>query len=162
MPIYEFYCQDCNTIFNFFSRRINTVAQPDCPKCNRTLQRQMSIFSTVGKDKESGDDGIPDIDEEKVERVLSELAHEVENIKEDDPKQMARVMRKFSEKSGLHLGDGMEEAMARLEAGEDPEQIEQEMGDILEGDDPFTVEGKKAKKKVRSSVPIKDETLYEL
>ena len=24
MPIYEFYCPDCNTLFNFFSRTINT------------------------------------------------------------------------------------------------------------------------------------------
>ncbi|XCN71926.1 MAG: FmdB family zinc ribbon protein [Candidatus Electrothrix aestuarii] len=35
MPIYEFYCQDCNTIFNFFSSRINTEKRPDCPKCGK-------------------------------------------------------------------------------------------------------------------------------
>ena len=35
MPIYEFYCPDCNTLFNFFSSRINTEKKPDCPKCGR-------------------------------------------------------------------------------------------------------------------------------
>jgi putative FmdB family regulatory protein len=46
MPIYEFYCPDCNTLFNFFSRTINTAKQPTCPKCRtRTLERQMSAFA---------------------------------------------------------------------------------------------------------------------
>jgi len=24
MPIYEFYCRKCNTLYNFFSRSVNT------------------------------------------------------------------------------------------------------------------------------------------
>ncbi|MGD2029649.1 MAG: zinc ribbon domain-containing protein, partial [Desulfobacterales bacterium] len=41
MPIYEFYCRDCNTIFNFFSKTINTTKKPKCPKCKtKTLTRQ--------------------------------------------------------------------------------------------------------------------------
>jgi hypothetical protein len=31
MPIYEFYCPDCNTIFNFFSRTINTSKKTPMP-----------------------------------------------------------------------------------------------------------------------------------
>ena len=53
----------------------------------------------------------------------------------------------------------MEEALARMEAGEDPDKIEQEMGDILENEDPF---GKKTKKSTKRSRPLIDETLYEL
>ncbi|MDP3283707.1 MAG: zinc ribbon domain-containing protein, partial [Desulfobacterales bacterium] len=33
MPIYEFYCQDCNTIYNFFSKSVNTKKSPNCPMC---------------------------------------------------------------------------------------------------------------------------------
>ncbi len=33
MPIYEFYCEQCHTIYNFFSRKINLEKIPDCPKC---------------------------------------------------------------------------------------------------------------------------------
>ncbi len=162
MPIYEFYCKDCNTIFNFFSRQVNTTKQPDCPRCSRPLKRQMSTFSTIGRAKEPGEEGMPDIDEARMERVLGELAQEVENINEDDPRQMARMMRKLTEKSGLPLGEGMEEAMARLEAGEDPQKIEQEMGNLLEGEDPLALLGKKGKKGGGTPLPRRDETLYEL
>ena len=159
MPIYEFYCDECNMLFNFFSRGINTTKQPNCPKCDRTLQRQMSTFATIGRAKETDDDFPLDIDESKMESVLSGLAGEAGNINEDDPRQMANLMRKFSDQTGLSLGDGMEEALARMEAGEDPDKIEQEMGDILETEDPF---GKKPKKSIQRTAPVKDETLYEL
>ena len=61
MPIYEFYCEDCNTIFNFFSRSINTTKKPKCPVCKtKTLSRQMSAFAFTGKAKEDGDmDDLP-------------------------------------------------------------------------------------------------------
>ncbi|MDA8418431.1 MAG: zinc ribbon domain-containing protein [Desulfobacteraceae bacterium] len=160
MPIYEFYCQDCHTIFNFFSSRVNTRTTPGCPNCQRLLKRQVSLFSTVGRAKEE-DAGMPDIDEGKMERVLGDLAREAENINEDDPRQMARIMRRFSEQSGMNLGDGMEEALRRLESGEDPEAVEQAMGDIMEGEEPFALKASKAKGRARSR-PRRDETLYEL
>ncbi|RLB88031.1 MAG: zinc ribbon domain-containing protein, partial [Deltaproteobacteria bacterium] len=48
MPIYEFYCEECNTIFNFFSRSVNTSKRPLCPKCKRKkLKRQMSTFAPI-------------------------------------------------------------------------------------------------------------------
>ena len=159
MPIYEFYCEKCNTLFNFFSCHINTTKQPNCPKCDQILQRQISTFATIGKAKETDDDFPLDIDESKMESVLSGLASEAENINEDDPRQMANLMRKFSDQTGLSLGDGMEEALARMEAGEDPDKIEQEMGDVLENEDPF---GKKPKKSIRCISPTVDDTLYEL
>ena len=162
MPIYEFYCDPCNTIFNFISSRVNTQKIPQCPKCSMELQRQVSMFSTIGRAKEPEEGGFPDIDESQMERVLGELASEAENINEDDPRQMARVMRKFTEKSGLSLGDSMEEALCRMESGEDPETIEREMGDLLEGDDPFGMMAKKAVRSGRTIAPIKDEKLYEL
>ena len=56
MPIYEFYCEDCNTIFNFFSKTVNTTKRPNCPMCKkRKLSRQMSAFSFTGRAKEDGD-----------------------------------------------------------------------------------------------------------
>ena len=161
MPIYEFYCRSCNTIFSFYSGRINTSKVPSCPKCAKKLKRQISVFATVGRAREEEDSPLPDIDESRMESVLGELAREAESVNEDDPRQMARIMRKFSEKTGLHLGDSMEEAISRLEAGEDPDSIEQQMGNLLEGEDPVSLMKKKAKPS-RRSVPLRDETLYEL
>jgi putative FmdB family regulatory protein len=163
MPIYEFYCRDCNTIFNFFSSRVNTKKRPLCPKCGKMeLERQMSTFATIGRAKKD-DEIMPDIDETKMESALMSMAGEMENINEDDPRQMANFMRKFSQKTGLNLGDGMEEALARMESGEDPDKIEQEMGDLLEGEDPFGMMKKKLSGKTgRRATPDIDETLYEL
>lgn len=160
MPIYEFLCRDCNILFNFFSTRVNTGKTPGCPRCSKLLEKQFSTFITIGRATESSEDGMLDFDEFKMERALGELASEAENINEDDPKQMADLMRKFSEKSGIEMGDGMEEALCRLESGDDPEKIEQEMGDIIGTEDPFVMAAKRGKKPPRNAAPEKDETLY--
>ena len=164
MPIYEFYCGDCHRIFSFLSRTVNTTKRPICPKCNKKkLSRQVSLFSFTGRAKEGGDmDDLP-IDEGKMEQAMQMLAKEADNVNEDDPRQAADLMRKLSDMTGLQLGDGMNEALSRMEAGEDPEQIEAEMGDLLEGEDPFSFLEKKAKGlKVKRPEPFRDETLYDL
>ena len=45
-------------------------------------------------------------------------------------------MRKLFDATGMPLGGGMQEALKRMESGEDPEKIEEDMGDLLEKD-PF-------------------------
>ena len=56
MPIYEFYCDPCHTIFNFFSKTVNTTKRPKCPKCKtQALSRQMSPFAVTGRAAEDGD-----------------------------------------------------------------------------------------------------------
>lgn len=163
MPIYEFFCKECNTIFNFFARRINTSTVPGCPKCGKKLKKLLSSFATVGRATEPGDADLPSgLDESRMERALGELALEAGKMNEEDPKAMARLMRRFSEKTGLALNENMEKALSRLEAGEDPEQIEREMGDIFEGDDALPFEFKQARRGARSKPPIHDETLYEM
>jgi len=163
MPIYEFYCHKCNTVYSFFSRTVNTEKIPNCPKCKRVkLKRQMSIFARVSGGKEEGAvDDMPPIDEAKMEKAMAMIAGEADKINEDDPRQAAMLMRKFSDATGLNLGPGMEEVLSRMERGEDPEKIEQEMGDLLEGEDPF-IFGAKAKKGSRKPAPRIDETLYDL
>lgn len=162
MPIYEFYCPQCHMIFSFFSRTINTEKIPPCPKCDRSkLERQMSSFAVIRGLKEDQDDGLPDIDESKLEQAMTALASEAENINEDDPRQAAQLMRKLTDMTGLELGSGMEEALRRMEAGEDPEQIEAEMGDLLGDEDPLVFQGQK-KGARRKPPPRKDDKLYEL
>ena len=163
MPIYEFFCQDCNTVFNFISKRINTDTVPDCPKCGRQLKKMLSSFATIGKAREPGDEDLPPgFDESKMEKALGELAREAEKMNEEDPRAMAGLMRKFSEKTGLALNENMEKALSRLEAGEAPDQIEKEMGDVFEGEDTLPFEFRQARKGSRPKPPIHDETLYEM
>jgi putative FmdB family regulatory protein len=164
MPIYEFYCKDCNTIFNFFSQRIDTTKKPKCPGCKtKTLSRQMSVFAYTGSAKENAELNDIPFDESKMEKAMQMLEKESENINEDDPRQAADLMRKLTDMTGLELGDGINEALSRLEQGEDPDVIEAEMGDIIDGQDPFFLSGKKGKDgKYKRSEPFKDKKLYDL
>jgi hypothetical protein len=118
------------------------------------------MFATIGKAGEE-DDQFAGIDESKMEQALDSLMRESENINEDDPKQMATLMRKFTERTGMSLGENMEEAISRMEKGEDPEQIEKEMGDLMDEDD-FSFEAIKKKALSKRPPPAHDETLYDL
>lgn len=161
MPIYEFYCEKCNTIYKFFSKKVNTEKIPDCPRCKDIkLKKQISIFATVTKGKDKADEEMPGFDERKMERAISELARDAERLNEDDPRQTAHLMRKLTDATGIRMGAGMEEALRRLERGEEPEKIEEEMGDIFDEEEPFTF-GEKHRKSVRTHAPMVDETLYE-
>jgi hypothetical protein len=97
----------------------------------------MSVFSTPRNRAEDDDMPLPDIDETKMEKAMALLEKEAEHVDENDPKQAANLMRKLTDMTGLNLGSGMEEALQRMEAGEDPEKIEAEMGDILAEEEPF-------------------------
>jgi len=163
MPIYEFYCQDCNTIYNFFSKSVNTKKSPKCPRCKTSrLSRQVSVFSVTGRAKEGNDADDPPFDESKMEKAIQMLGKEAESINEEDPRQAADLMRKLSDAAGLKLGSGMDEAIRRLEKGEDPDRIESEMGDILEKEEPFFLSGKKGAGRSKRTAPLRDETLYDL
>ncbi len=161
MPIYEFYCKNCNTIYKFFSRTVNTEKIPNCPNCkNVKLKRQISMFA-ISSGKKEEDSTAPPIDESKMEQAMGMLAKEAGKINEDDPRQAAQLMRKLSDATGIKMGPGMEEALHRLEQGEDPEKIEAEIGDLLEGEEPFLMESK-AKSGTKKPKPKIDDTLYDL
>lgn len=162
MPIYEFYCADCNTIFNFFSRRINTEKRPMCPKCNKgPLERLISRFAFLKGTKEQDDMGMPELDESRAQGALSLIEREAQDVNEDDPRQAAHLMRKLFDTTGMNLGSSLEEALRRMEAGEDPDKIEEERGDILSEEDLFKV-SPKVSQKFKRKPPERDETLYYL
>jgi putative FmdB family regulatory protein len=147
MPIYEFYCAHCHRVFNFLSRTVAPNRKPGCPRCRREdLVRRASSFAiSKGRAEEpKATPEMPDLppgfDESKLERAMSALAQDAESIDENDPRQGARLMRQVFEAAGLPMGTGMDEALKRMESGEDPEKIEAEMGDVFE-EDPFGAGG---------------------
>lgn len=140
MPVYEFYCRPCHTIYSFQSPRVDTETRPSCPVCGEPeLTKRVSIFAITrgGGDDGGGemDDLPPGLDEDKLMRTMASMEGEMSGLDEEDPRQAARAMRRLFQESGLRPGDGMEEALARMESGEDPDQVEQELGDVLDGDD---------------------------
>ena len=71
-----------------------------------------------------GDGPMPDMGE--MESLLG-------GVDENDPRSIGRAMRKLAETSGEPMDGDMEEVVRRLESGEDPEKIEEKMGDVLGG-----------------------------
>jgi len=147
MPIYEFACPKCRVIFNFFSKRINPERVPVCPRCgNKKLTKQVSSFAALSGGKETVDSGnesspaMPDMDDPRVMRAMSEMERDMSQMDENNPKHMAQMMRKM--KDILPAGSipkEFEVAIKRLESGEDPEKIEADMGDVfgdLMGEEP--------------------------
>ena len=75
---------------------------------------------------------MPDLDDPRVARAMNELERDMEHLDENNPKHMAHMMRKM--KDMMPPGSVPKEldvAIKRLEAGEDPEKIEDDMGDVL-------------------------------
>lgn len=163
MPVYEFYCPDCHTVFNFLARRVITDRHPSCPRCSHPeLDRQVSRFALSKNRPEQEADGMPDIDESKIEKMMMGLASEMEGMDENDPRQMARFMRKFADATGMDMAGDMGEAIRRLEEGADPETLEEEMGDLFNEESMGALFGKGGMKglKNRLAPPAHDETLY--
>lgn len=108
----------------------------------------MSRFAVVGAVRKSegkaatekpadaaGAPGRPDaeasMDDPQVEGAMERLMQDAEGIDENDPRQLGHLMRRMTDITGENMGPDMETAIRRLEAGEDPEKIEEDMGDLL-------------------------------
>ena len=140
MPIYEFACPKCRKIFNFLSKRLNPDRAPVCPKCgHKKLSKQISSFamtrglSESAAKSEGGEDApMPDFDDPRIERAMMAMERDLEHLDENNPKHMAHMMKKMKDimPPGT-LPKEMDIAIKRLEAGEDPEKIEADMGDVL-------------------------------
>ena len=142
MPIYEYACPKCRVIFNFLSKRVNPDRSPVCPRCgNRNLSKQISRFAAVRGLKEptpktDATDGIAVLiwTIARGSAAMLEMERDMEHLDENNPRHMAHMMRKM--KDFMPAGSVPKEldvAIKRLEAGEDPEKIEEDMGDVLDG-----------------------------
>lgn len=162
MPIYEFRCDTCNVIYNFYSARIDTTSQPDCPRCGgREMARQISSFVTTQGAAAPASE-FSGADEAKVEAAFVSLMEGAEGLQQEDPGQMAGLMRRFTTQAGLRPGQALEEAMARMERGDDPDLVEREMGELLTGEALFSGTVGQGGGKCHRERPFRDQKLYEL
>ena len=165
MPMYEFLCEDCNRVFSFLARTPEVARRrPGCPKCGgRKMTRQLSLFAAGrkrGERSQGPESSAPETagdpspaDDARMERAMMDLERDMESVDENNPRQMAAVMRRLSDASGEHMGPEMDEMIRRLEAGEDPDKVEEEMGDVLGDEGPGGGAG---------GAPSYDEGLYDL
>ena len=119
MPIYEYRCADCRRRVSVFFRSLGTVTDPTCPQCGGSkltrLMSRVAVHRSTGGDTADefggGDEfGGSDLDP-------------FNGMDEDDPRAMAGALRRMSEQTGEPLEPEMEEALGRLEAGEDPDSV---------------------------------------
>ena len=125
MPIYEYRCADCRRKVSVFFRSFNAVTDPVCPRCGGTqLTRLMSRVAVHrgggGSDEDLGGD---------------DFGGMLDGIDENDPRSLARAMRRMSDEMGEPIEPEMEEALGRLESGEDPESVMAEMDEQMGGSD---------------------------
>jgi putative FmdB family regulatory protein len=140
VPIFEYLCRRCNRIFSFLSLSAHPSREPVCPRCGATgLERVPSVFAVTGPLKSapespSADGGEDDARASRLEAEAMEMMGGLDESDAEDPKIMARMMRRLAESSGEPITPAMTEMFRRMEAGEDPEALEEELGDQLEAE----------------------------
>jgi hypothetical protein len=173
MPIYEFYSPQTRKIYTFFARSLayagKTPRCPDNPKAK--MEKLVSPFSVTGRAKEKPDlPGDADADDPRMEQALAEMEREFGGMDENnpDPRQLARMMRKMTSFTGERMPAQMEEMIARMEKGEDPEKLEAEYGESLDDFEPGAGgEGGEetalsALRRLRKQRVERDPTMYEM
>jgi putative FmdB family regulatory protein len=121
MPNYEYRCLNCRRRFEVFlaykDYGTRTITCPTCKSGN--VQRRIGRIR-VAKSEESRLENMADPDS------LAGL--------EDDPRALGRMMRQMSGELGEDMGPEFDEVIGRLEAGQSPDQIEQDLPDLGAGD----------------------------
>jgi putative FmdB family regulatory protein len=119
MPIYEYRCHNCRRRVSVWWRTFSEAetGTARCPSCgSQELTRLVSRVRIVRSE----------------ESRLEDMADPANfgDLDENDPRSIARFMRKMGDEAGEDLGPEFEEVVDRLEAGESPEDIEQSMPDL--------------------------------
>jgi putative FmdB family regulatory protein len=113
MPLYEYRCNSCHRRVTLL-RSFSDTSTPRCPKCDSEQLIRLVSRVAVLRSEESRLENLAD---------PSSLA----GLDENDPRSMARWMRKMSQEMGEDMGPEFDEMVDRLEAGESPEEIERSM-----------------------------------
>jgi putative FmdB family regulatory protein len=109
MPIYEYRCNKCKKKVSVLTLRVSEAVNPECDRCgSKNLSRLMSRFATV-KSEEARLDALAD-------------PSNLSGLDENDPKSMARWMRKMGKELGEDLsGEDFDQMVDEMEAGNMPD-----------------------------------------
>ena len=109
MPIYEYLCNKCRKRVSVLTLRVSEAVNPECEHCgSKDLSRLMSRFAMV-KSEEARLDALSD-------------PSSLSGIDENDPKSMARWMRKMGKELGEEFsGAEFDQMVDEMEAGNMPD-----------------------------------------
>jgi hypothetical protein len=175
MPIYEFYSPQARKIYSFYARSLAYSSKvPRCPDDpSYTMEKMLSSFATPNTKRaepaQAPAGGMPGLDDAKMEGVMAQMEREFSGMDENnpDPRALARMMKTVAEATGEKMPREMQEMMARMEKGEDPEKLEAEYGDALDGFGEPSGDGaeagdEKAGRRGQKKRIDRDPTLYEM
>lgn len=151
MPIYEYYCADCKRKVSVFFRSFSAAEGASvvtCPRCGKhNLSRRFSRVRVLKHGASSGSDFGSDNDddfggdEDDMSDLggLGDMEKMMAGVDENDPRSIARFARQVQTQGGEDMDPEMEEALTRIERGEDPDKVLEDFdeGDIAAGDDTF-------------------------
>lgn len=122
MPSYDYRCDDCSKRSIIYQTYEEYGESPvECPHCgSKNLQRIIGRIR-IAKSEDARLDDLSDPSDW--------------DFDENDPKSMAKMMRKMGNELGEDMPAEFDEVVDRLEAGEDPDNIEKDMPDLGGGDD---------------------------
>ena len=104
MPIYEYRCTDCGKRNSVLILSLSNQKPPVCKYCQSArLERIMSRFAA------------PKSEEARLEALAD--PSQFGDLDENDPKSMARLMKKMGREMGEEFGDDFDETLE--EAGDD-------------------------------------------
>jgi len=107
MPIYEYHCHDCRRRVSLLVLRISDPGTPRCPRCGgERLTRLMSRFATLKSE------------EDRLESLAD--PSRLGDLDEDDPRSVARWMKRMGSEMGEDLGEDFGEVAE--------EALEEEVG----------------------------------
>ena len=123
------------------------------------------MFSVSSNRAAQGSELFEGVDESRLEQAIMSMAGELEGLDQDNPQQAARAMRKVMDQAGIEWGDGVEEAIGRLEAGDDPDEIEATLDNSFDDDaNLFSAKPRRMLSAIRRKYfpPKTDPALYDL
>lgn len=116
MPIYDYRCNQCGRRVSILWRTWSDLETktPVCSRCgSHDLKRLVTRVAVLHSE------------DSHLENLADPGAFG--DLDENDPKSVARMMRKMSREAGEDLGPEFSEVVDRLESGQNPEDIEAAM-----------------------------------
>jgi len=123
MPSYEYRCLECRkrvSIYQTYEEYGNVSVQ--CPHCGSPDLKRIIGRVRFARSEESRLESLAD---------PSSWA----DFDEQDPRSMARMLRKMGQEMGEEMPTEFDEVIGRLDAGESPEDIEKSMPELGGGED---------------------------
>ncbi len=117
MPIYQYRCLKCHRRFEILlSYKEYGVKKVACPHCKSDQVERRIGRIRIAKSEESRLDALTD-------------PSGLEGL-ENDPRALGKMMRKMGNEMGEEVGPEFDEVVDRLEAGQNPEDIEKAIPDL--------------------------------